>query len=164
MRSPDFTKTLVLQTDASNVGVGAVLKQGDENYPIAYFSRKLLDREKRYSVIEQECLAIVLGIKAFEVYLIGKPFVLQTDHRALQCIQQCRDKNARLMQWSLMLQPYTLTVQHRKGSQNANADALSHLLLNYPHFVLEKEEGNVTGDCAEQIADQAEDCQQVDQK
>ena len=46
MRSPDFTTTFVLQTDTSNVGVGAVLSQGDEDYPIAYFSRKLLYREK----------------------------------------------------------------------------------------------------------------------
>ena len=63
----------------------------------SYYGQKLLDREKRYSTIEQECLAIVLGIKAFEVHLIGKPFILQTDHRALQWIQQCQDKNARLM-------------------------------------------------------------------
>ena len=69
MRSPDFTKTFILQTDASNVGVGAVLSQGYEYYPITYFSRKLLDREKGYSIIEDECLSIVLDIKAFEVYL-----------------------------------------------------------------------------------------------
>ena len=62
-----------------------------------------------------------------------------------------------------MLQPYTFKAQHRKGSQNANADALSRLSLNYLHFVLEKEEGNVTGKCAEDIADQVEDFQQVDQ-
>ena len=125
MKSPDYSKTFVLQTDASQVGVGAVLSQGDDDHPIAYYGRKLLDREKQYSIIEQECLAIVLGIKAFEVYLIGKPFVSQTDHRALQWIQRCRDKNARLMRWSLMLELYNFTVQHRKGSQNANADALS---------------------------------------
>ena len=131
MSSPDFTKTFVMQTDTSNVRKGLVLSKRDEDYSIAYLSRKLLDREKWYSVIEQECLSIVLGIEAFEVYLIGKPFVLQTDHRALHWIQQCTDKNARLMQWSLMLQTYTFTVQHRKGSQNANTDALSHLPLNY---------------------------------
>ena len=70
-------------------------------------------------MIEQECLGIVLGIKAFEIYLIGKHFVLQIDHGALQWIQGCRNKNARLMRWSSMLQPYNFTVQHRKGSQNA---------------------------------------------
>ena len=74
MRNPDFTKTLILQTDSSNVGVGAVLSQGSkEDKPIAYFSWKLLVREQNYSVVEQECLAVVLGIKAFETYLLGKP-------------------------------------------------------------------------------------------
>ena len=89
MKCLDYSKTFVLLTDASQVGVGAVLSQGNDDYPIEYYSRKLLDREKRYSTIEQECLAIMLSIKAFEVYLIGKPFVLQTDHRALQWIQRC---------------------------------------------------------------------------
>ena len=50
-----------------------------------------------------------------------------------------------------MLQPYTFTVQHRKGSQNTNADALSCLPLNYPHFMLEKGGENVTGECAEEL-------------
>ena len=58
--SPDFSKPFVLQTDASDRGVGAILSQLDENgcdHPIAYFSRKLLPREERYATIEKECLA-----------------------------------------------------------------------------------------------------------
>ena len=61
LRSPNFTKDFVLQTDASDIGVGAVLSQLDEegnDYPLAYFSRKLLPREQRYSTVEKECLAI----------------------------------------------------------------------------------------------------------
>ena len=81
MRNPDFTQTFILQTDASNMGVRAVLSQGsEEDRPIAYFSRKLLPREQNYSVVEQECPVVVLGIKAFETYLLGRPFVIQTDH------------------------------------------------------------------------------------
>ena len=118
MRNPDFTQTFIIQTDASNVGVGVVLSQGsEEDRPIAHFSRKLLSREQNYSVVEQECLAVVLGIKAFETYLLGKLFVIQTDHRALQWLQQFKDKNARL----------TFTVTHRKGRENANVDALSRI-------------------------------------
>ena len=128
MRNPDFTRTFILQTDASNVGVGAVLSQGsEEDRPIAYFSRKLLLREQNYSVVEQECLAVVLSIKAFETYLLGKPFVIQTDHRALQWLQQLKDKNGQLTRWSLALQPYTFTVTHHKGCENANADGLSRI-------------------------------------
>ena len=84
MRNPDFTQMFILQTDASNMGVRAVLSQGsEEDRPIVYFSQKLLPRERNYSVVEQKCLVVVLGIKAFETYLLGRPFVIQTD-RALQ--------------------------------------------------------------------------------
>ena len=76
-----------LQTDASDVGIGAVLSQLDDqdtDHLVAYFSRKLLLREQKYSTIEKECLAIKLATQAFIVYLLGKPFVIQTDHRALE--------------------------------------------------------------------------------
>ena len=129
MSNPDPTKTFVIQTDASDVGIGAVLSQGPaaEDRPIAYFSQKLLDHERKYSVIEKECLAVVLGVKTFEVYLLGRPFILQTDHRALKWLQHFKEKNTRLARWSLALQPFDFVVEHRKGVDNANADALSRL-------------------------------------
>ena len=83
MQNPDPNLTFFVQTDASDIGVGAVLSQRDplgNDYPIAYFSKKLLDRERKYAVVEKECLAIKLGVQAFSVYLIGKPFIVQTDH------------------------------------------------------------------------------------
>lgn len=63
LRSPDFTKEFVLLTDASDIGVGAVLSQLDDegnDYPLAYFSRTLLPQEQRYFTVEKECLAIKL--------------------------------------------------------------------------------------------------------
>ena len=54
--------------------------------PMAFFSRKLLPREEKYSTIEKECLAIKLGIENFKVYLVGKKFTVQTDHRLLVCM------------------------------------------------------------------------------
>ena len=131
LKNPDFTQTFQLQTDASDVGIGAVLSQGgDQDQPIAYYSRKLVDREKNYSTVEKECLAIVLAVKAFSTYLLGKPFLLQTDNRALTCLQSFKDKNTRLTRWSLALQPYTSRVQHRKGRDDANTDTLSRLPTN----------------------------------
>ena len=107
MRNPDFTRTFILQTDASGIGVGAVLSQGEEeDRPIAYFSRKLLPRERAYLTVEKECLAIVLAVQHFKVYLMGRQFIIQTDHRALQWLNKFREKNARLTRWSLLLQPY----------------------------------------------------------
>ena len=84
LRNPDFSRPFVLQTDASDRGVGAVLSQTDqhgEEHPIGYFSRKLLPREERYSTVKEECLAIKLGTQAFRVYLLGRDFTIQTDHR-----------------------------------------------------------------------------------
>eukprot|EP00731_Ephydatia_muelleri_P025636 Em0017g719a len=69
LRSPDFTKEFVLQTDASDVGVGAVLSQLDEeraDHPVAYYSRKLLAREQKCATIEKECLAIKLAHRHLE--------------------------------------------------------------------------------------------------
>ncbi|KAL5469182.1 hypothetical protein EMCRGX_G030400 [Ephydatia muelleri] len=76
LQSPDVDKEFVLQTDASSGrGVGAILSQRDENgddHPVAYYSKKLLHREERYSTIEKECLAIKLGMFAFRTYLLGR--------------------------------------------------------------------------------------------
>ena len=125
--NPNFTKQFILQTDASNRGVGAVLSQlgnDGKDRPVAYFSRKLLPREQKYSTVEQECLAIKLGVEAFKVYLIGKPFVIQTDHRSLKWLNRLKENNSRLTRWSLALQPFTFVVEHRSGTANGNADAL----------------------------------------
>ena len=78
----------------------AVLSQPDDvslDHPIAYFSMKLLPREQKFSTIEKECLAIKLGIEAFRVYLLGKEFIVQTDHRVLQWLHKTRGSNKRLM-------------------------------------------------------------------
>ena len=92
----NFALPFVLQTDASDRGIGAVLSQYDEghNHPIAYFSRKVLPREQMYSTVDKECLAIRLGVQAFRVYLLGRPFKVQTDHRALQWLDCLKDTNA----------------------------------------------------------------------
>ena len=130
---PDFTKEFVLQTDASERGVGAVLSQRDEDgeeHPVAYFSRKLLPREERYSTVEKECLAIKLAVHMFRVYLLGRKFIIQTDHRSLEWLDCLKENNSRLCRWSLALQPFKFVVEHRKGSQNKNADALSRAPAN----------------------------------
>ena len=76
----------MLRTDASDCGLGAVLAQKDSQgneHVVAYASRTLSDREKHYSAMEKEALAIVFATQNFRVYLLGKPFQLITDNRAL---------------------------------------------------------------------------------
>ena len=84
--------------------------------PVAYYRKKLLPREERYSVIEKECVAIKEGIAAFQAYLLGRPFKIQTDHHALVWLDHLKDKNLRLTHWRLSLQPYRFEITHRVGT------------------------------------------------
>ena len=111
----------VLKTDASATSLGAVLEQDD--HVIAYASRTLNKAEQQYSVIQKECLAAVYAMKQFRHYL-GRPFTLITDHAPLQWLS-AQKMEGMLCRWALSMQEYTFTIQHRSGSQNANADALS---------------------------------------
>ncbi|XP_053406591.1 uncharacterized protein LOC128559314 [Mercenaria mercenaria] len=129
LRLPDFSKPFVLQCDASDTGVRAALLQrfDDGLFPIAYASKKLLKREKNYSVIERECLAMVFGIKKFHKYLYGQQFELQTDHAPLTYIQRCKVESGRIMRWALFLQNYKFRIEAVKGTDNVCADYLSRL-------------------------------------
>ena len=121
LASPNFEKQFVLHTDASDRGVGAVLSQVGEDgldHPIAYFSRKLLPREEKYSTVKKECLAIKLGVQTFHVYLMGSTFKIQTDHRSLEWLNRLKDTNARLTQQSIVLL-FASTICHKRRVKKA---------------------------------------------
>lgn len=124
---PDFSKTFILQTDASNYGLGAVLTQELEEGErvIAYASRTLNGAEKNYSATEKECLAIIWGIRKMRAYVEGYRFHVITDHLSLKWLNSIDNPTGRLARWALELQQYNFTVQYRKGKQNVVADALS---------------------------------------
>ena len=115
-----------LQTDASAVGLGAVLEQ--DGHPIAYASRALTSPERNYSVIQRECLAIVFALKQFCHYLLGRSFKLYTDHAPLQWLS-AQKMEGMLCRWSLAIQEYDFIIVYHKGSSNSNADAVSHVPL-----------------------------------
>ena len=124
---PVVQDVFLLQTDASGVGLGAVLsvvREGVE-LPVAYFSRKLLPRERNYSASELEGLAVVAAVRHFDAYLLPHPFTLVTDHRALLFLNTTQQGNGRLARWAIQLQPFTFKVKYRKGSEHINADSLS---------------------------------------
>ena len=127
LKLPDPNLTFILRTDASSSSLGAVLLQFLENcpFPVAYASRKLLDREKKYSAIERECLAIMFGVKRFEYYLLGKEFILEVDHKPLVYLNKVKSTNDRLVRWSLSLQPFRFRLVHIAGDENVGADFLS---------------------------------------
>jgi transposase InsO family protein len=126
---PDFTKPFILTTDASKIGISAILSQLHDGFekPIAYASKKLTRPQKNYSATELECLAVVEGIKYFRCYLYGRRFTVVTDHRPLKWLMNLKDSNSRLARWSLMLSTYDFEIVHRPGRKHGNADALSRI-------------------------------------
>ncbi len=124
---PLLSDSFLLQTDASGTGLGAVLNvvRGGDELVIAFWSRRLLPRERNYSASELECLAIVDSIIHFAPYLRPVSFVVETDHKALSFLQSANFCNGRLARWAMKLMPYSFNVKYRPGPLNRNADALS---------------------------------------
>ena len=130
--APDFDKCFKLAVDASDVGIGAVLLQEDNNgidHPVCYFSKKFNKHQKNYSTIEKECLALILAIQQFEVYLTSStsPIVVFSDHNPLSFLHKLKNKNQRLLRWTLLLQEFNLDIRHIKGKDNIIPDALSRV-------------------------------------
>ena len=128
---PDFAKPFKLSTDASNIGISAILSQIDEDgkelYVIGYRSRALRGAEENYSTIEKEMLAIVYGLQKFDYYLMGTalPFEIVTDHQPLCHLPTTKDPYGRIGRWALLLQGYNYKIRHLPGQQNVVADVLS---------------------------------------
>ena len=123
--------TTRLTTDASPVGVGAILEQKQEdvtNRPIYYACRKLSKVEARYSQFGREALAVRWGCERFYLYLYGIKFEICTDHKPLVAVLSAKSKppSARIERWLLYLQQFQYTLTHIPGKANA-ADALSRL-------------------------------------
>ncbi|CAF3331006.1 unnamed protein product [Rotaria socialis] len=134
---PQFDKPFVLQLDASDVGLSAILAQKliDEDgvqreHVIGYASRTLSSSERHFSATERECLAIVYGCNHFRPYLEGVRFTIVTDHKALKWLHHTKDLNSRLARWAMQIAAYDVEIQHRPGSDNANCDALSRAPVN----------------------------------
>ena len=132
LAAPDFSKGFSLAVDASDIGAGAVLMQMDEDgvdKPVSYFSKKFSGSQRNYSTIEKETLALILALQHFEVYVgsVTKPVVVWTDHNPLTFISRMKNKNQRLMRWSIILQEYILDIRHIRGKDNLVADTLSRV-------------------------------------
>ncbi|UYV61159.1 K02A2.6-like [Cordylochernes scorpioides] len=128
----DATLPLCLATDASQIGVGAVLShiiEGQER-PIMFASRTLSEAEQNYSQIEKEALAIIYGVTKFHQFIYGRKFILITDHKPLVTILGSRSgiptlSTSRLQRWALILSAYTYDIKFRRTQDHGNADLLS---------------------------------------
>ena len=124
---PQFDKPFHVYTDASNYQLGAVIMQ--EGKPLAFYSRKLTDTQKRYTTGEQELLSIVETLKEFKNILLGQKVIVHTDHMN---IIYGNLNNDRIIRWRLLLEEYGPEYQHISGVDNVVADALSRLEIRSP--------------------------------
>ena len=120
----------VLDTDASNIAIGAVLSQlqGGVEKVIAYGSRTLSKSERNYCATRRELLALVYFLRYFRAYLLGRPFHARTDHAALQWLQQFKEPEGQVARWLEQIQEFDFQTLHRPGKLHTNADALSRIV------------------------------------
>ena len=120
-------KQFILETDASGLGLGAILsqEQGGQVHPIAYASRTLDPHECNYRISELETLALVWAVRHFRPYILGHHTVVYTDHSACTSLLSNPRPTGKLARWALTIQEMDLEIKHRSGKSNLNADALS---------------------------------------
>ena len=124
---PDFNQKFILETDASDYAIGAVLSQeinGKSNV-ISYYSKVLSKHQRNYSVTEKECLAVVKAVQHFRQYLFGQQFKIITDHECLTWLKMLKQPAGRLTRWMLALQEFKFEIIYRRGKENIIADALT---------------------------------------
>lgn len=129
LKFPSPDGTFLLDTDASNHSIGAVLYQinnGKEEV-ISYASHALLKEQRKYCTTRKELLAVVKFCRHFRHYLLGKPFLIRTDHHSLTWLMRFRHIEGQLARWLEELSSYDFQIKHRSGSSHVNADALSRI-------------------------------------
>ncbi len=126
---PDFTEPFIIDTDASDLAIGAVLSQniGGQEHVIAYASRTLTKAEKTVCVTRKELLALVHFVKYFRHYLYGKAFTARTDHSSLRWLMNFKNPEGQMARWLEVLSAYDMKIIHRPGRLHRNADGLSRM-------------------------------------
>uniref|UniRef100_A0A3B3CRR4 Gypsy retrotransposon integrase-like protein 1 n=1 Tax=Oryzias melastigma TaxID=30732 RepID=A0A3B3CRR4_ORYME len=128
---PDTSRQFIVEVDASDSGVGAVLSQKEASTgklkPCAFFSRKLSPAEQNYDVGNRELLAIKLALEEWRHWLEGaeQPFIVWTDHKNLAYLRSAKRLNSRQARWCLFFDRFKFSITYRPGSRNVKPDALS---------------------------------------
>ncbi len=126
----------MVEVDASEVGVGAVLSQratsDDKVHPCTFFSHRLSPAERNYDIGNRELLAVKLALEEWRHWLEGSgvPFVVWTDHKNLEYIQSAKRLNSRQVRWALFFGRFDFSISYRPGSKNIKPDALSRIFDN----------------------------------
>ena len=129
---PKLGSQFILDTDASDVGVGAVLSQvqDDKERVITYMSKTMNVHERSYCITRKELLAVITALKHFHNYLYGQKILLRTDNSAVSWMKSLKAPTGQVTRWLQELNTYDMTVEHRAGTSHRNADALSRRPCN----------------------------------
>ncbi|KAI4880801.1 hypothetical protein NFI96_008107 [Prochilodus magdalenae] len=124
---PRDSGDLILNTDASHFGIGAVLSQMQDGVErvLAYGSRRLSSTEQNYCTTRRELLAVVEFTRHFRQYLLGRPFIVRSDHSSLRWVVKMKEPEGQLARWLEKLAEYDFEVVHRPGHHHHNADVTS---------------------------------------
>ena len=137
---PTIGQEFILDTDASQYTVGAVLSQecdGKERV-IAYMSKTMNKHELQYCTTRKELLAVVTALKHFNCYILGQKVKLRTDNSAVSWIRNLKNPTGQVFRWLQYIETYDISVSHRPGKSHGNSDALSRI----PCKVCQKQEQN----------------------
>ena len=121
LKRPNINNKFYLETDASNCGAGAVLKQA--HGVIGYYSKKFNDAESNYSIVEREFYAIICALRHFRKIILGCKTEIKTDNKNLLNYQKINSN--RIDRWSWILSDYDMELKHIKGVENVVADNIS---------------------------------------
>lgn len=149
---PNQDLPFIVETDASDYGLGCVLSQANNEgfwQPCAYYSRSFSPAERNYDIFDKEMLAIVTALKVWRHYLEGAkhPFIVYTDHKNIEYFKSAKSLNRRHARWALMFTQFEFTITYRPGLQCTKPDALSrqsnlkntehknNSIINSSHFI-----------------------------
>lgn len=134
LRQPDLTRQFIVEVDASDSGVGAVLSEQEDGklHPCAFYSCHLSPAECNYDIGDWELLAIKLALEEWRHWLEGaaQPFIMWTDHKNLEYLRSARRLNSRQARWALFFTRFYFTITYRPGSRNMKPDALSRQFVS----------------------------------
>lgn len=125
---PDYNIPFTIETDASAMGIGAVLMQ--KGRPLAFLSKGLAGKHQHFSTYEKELLAIVLATKKWYTYLQGNHFIIKTDHQSLKYLLEQKLSTLLQQKWLAKLMGLDYEIVYKKGVENKVADALSRVQGN----------------------------------
>ena len=123
MAFPEDTGQYILDTDACDTGIGAVLSQIQEGQERVIAS--LNKAERNYCVTDKELLAVRYFTEYFRYYLLGRTFLVRTDHQAIKWLFSLKEPKGRIQRWIEILSAYNFEIEYRPGKRHGNADALS---------------------------------------